>query len=159
MTRLLLLLVPLSAQGAEWLPVAAPKGSDQFYYDASKLVIDNEEIAYWKKVLFRAPQPVKGQMAASALFRERIHCGEHTLKTLSHLYQGTDGSVIEYAENQDATAAPIIPESIGDLFEQALCPQVRKKQEEAKAEPPKPAPPAPAPAPADETKKKPIILP
>lgn len=160
----IILLLPLAALGAEWLPIESPPGSDQFYYDASKLVIDGEEIAYWKKVVFRAVQPVKGRMAASALFRERIHCGEHTLKTLSHLYQGVDGSVIDYVESKDALAAPIIPESVGDLFEQTLCPQVRQKQEEAKikaeqetakAEPPKPAPAAPA----DEPKKKPIILP
>ncbi len=168
---LFLLLLPHAAEGAEWLPVAAPPGSDQFFYDASKLVIDHEEIAYWKKVVFRATQPFKGQMAASALFRERIHCGEHTLKPLSHLYQGLDGAVIEYVENQDAPAAPIIPESIGDLFEQTLCPQARRKQEEtpvkpeaekeaAKAEPLKPATAAaPVPVPAGETKRKPIILP
>lgn len=163
----LFLLLPALSQGAEWLPLPSPPGSDQFYYDASKLVIDGEEIAYWKKVVFRAIQPVKGQKAASALFRERIHCGEHTLKTLSHLYQGMDGSVIDYVENKDALAAPIIPESIGDLFEQALCPRVRQKQEEAKAKPepatakaeaPQPAP-APAPLQAEDGKKKPIILP
>jgi len=161
----LLLLLPLSAWSADWLPVAAPAGSDQFYYDASKLVIDGEEIAYWKKVVFRAAPPIKGQRAASALFRERIHCGEHTLKALSHLYQGADGAVIEYVENKDALPAPIIPESVGDLFEQTLCPQVRQRQEEAKAKPEpetakaEPPKPAPVPLPAEESKKKPIILP
>lgn len=128
----LLLLAPLAAHGAEWLPIASPKGSDQFFYDASKLVIENEEVTYWKKVVFQTPQPVKGQLAASGLFRERIHCGDHTLKPLSYVYQGTDGSSIEYVENKDPTAAPIIPESVGDLFEQALCKLVRQKQEEAR---------------------------
>lgn len=159
----LLLLVPLAAQGAEWLPVAAPRGSDQFFYDASKLVIDNEEVTYWKKVVFTAPQPVKGQMAASGLFRERIHCGDHTLKPLSHLYQGADGGVVEYAENKDATAAPIIPESVGDLFEQALCKLVRQKQEEtrikAEKEAAKAAPEPPKPTPAAEEKKDGPIMP
>lgn len=142
----LLLLTPFAAHGAEWLPLASPKGSDQFFYDASKLVIEGEGIAYWKKVVFKVPQPVNGKMAASALFRERIHCGDHTLQPLSHLYQEADGGVIEYEENKDAIAAPIIPDSIGDLFEQALCKLVRQKQEEnqAKTETGKDAAKAPA---------------
>lgn len=128
----LALLAPLAAAGAEWLAVPAPRSADLYYYDASKLVIEGDEATYWKKVLFKTPQPVKGLAAASGLFREQIHCRDHTLKPLSYLLQAADGAVIEYTETKDAIAAPIIPESIGDLFEQTLCPLVRQKQEEAK---------------------------
>jgi len=127
----LFLLAPLAAAGAEWLAVPAPRSTDLYYYDASKLVIEGDEATYWKKVLFKTPQPVKGLAAVSGLFREQIHCRDHTLKPLSYLLQAADGAVIEYTETKDASAAPIIPESIGDLFEQTLCPLVRQKQEEA----------------------------
>jgi hypothetical protein len=122
----------LAAWSADWTMVPAPRAADLYYYDASKLVFDNEEVTYWKKVLFATPQPFKGQQAASALYREKLHCGQHTVKTLSYLLQGRDGSTLEYTENHDAGATPVIPDSVGDLFEQNLCALVEKHQQEAR---------------------------
>jgi len=64
------------------------------------------------------------------LYRERIHCAEHTLKLISYLLYTPTGELFEYAPTKEGDLAPIIPDSLGDVFEKALCPLVRQKQEE-----------------------------
>lgn len=124
-----LLWIALPAQAANWVKMQEA-GGDQLFYDNTKLHISGDEITYWKKVVFNTAQPVKGQLAASGLFRERIHCAEHTLKLISYLFYNADGGMIDYVPEHDAEAAPIIPDAIGDLFEKKLCPLVWQKQEE-----------------------------
>lgn len=126
---LLLLGYAMAADAAEWTLVYAGPEGNQYYYDASKLAVAGNEITYWKKVLFKSPQSYKGMQAVSALYRERIHCTEHTIKPLSHIIHASAGAMIEQVSSE-GEATPIIPESIGDLFEAALCPQVRNKRDE-----------------------------
>ncbi|BCB28463.1 hypothetical protein SKTS_33490 [Sulfurimicrobium lacus] len=163
---ILLLTLPLPAAAAEWVRVHTSGEGDQYYYDRSKLFINGDEITYWKKAVFKAPQPVKNQFAASGLFRERIHCAEHTLKLISYLLYAADGSTIEYVAANEGDAAPIIPDTLGDIFEKTTCELVRLKHEEQrrkapeetqktepkKAEPQKQgiAPPLPGPTPGVE---------
>ena len=118
------------ASAAEWTVVHAGEGN-QYFYDASKLTVNANEITYWKKVLFKTPQLYKDQQAVSALYRERINCAEHTVKPLSHIVRGANGMVIEQVTGEGDTTA-IIPETIGDLFEAALCPQVKSKPADSK---------------------------
>jgi len=126
----ILLMTAVPAMAAEWVQVRTPGDNDLYYYDRSKLFVSGEEITYWKKVVFRTPQPVNGQYAASGLYRERIHCTEHTLKLISHLLYTADGRSIEYIANHEGEAAPIIPDTLGDVFEQTACPLVRQRQDE-----------------------------
>ena len=126
---LLALASPVGA--AEWERLSAGDG-DQYFYDRSKLFISGEEITYWKKVLFKHPQPVKDRFAASGLYRERIHCSEHTLQLISYLLYASDGSVIDYVASQEGNAAPIIPDTLGDMFEKTACQLVRQRREEQK---------------------------
>lgn len=139
--RPLLFLVLLGhftlVNAAEWTLVYAGPEGNQYFYDASKLAISSNEITYWKKVLFKTPQTYKSMQAVSALYRERIHCSEHTVKALSHIVHGAAGAVIEQVASE-GEATPIIPESIGDLFEAALCPQVRSKRDEPPRKPVEP---------------------
>jgi len=145
---LLLLLVCGTVGAADWVVVhTAPEG-DQYFYDASKLAISGNEITYWKKVTFKSPYSYKGQQVASALHRERIHCGEHTVRPLTHIVHAVSGAVVEHLA-ADSEAEAIIPETVGDVFEQTLCTLVQLKRDE---EAPKPAaekekiePPAPPP--------------
>lgn len=133
---ILLLTLALPASAAEWVRVHTSGEGDQYYYDRSKLFINGDEITYWKKVLFKAAQPVKTQFAASGLFRERIHCAEHTLKLISYLLYAADGSTIEYVAANEGDAAPIIPDTLGDIFEKTACDLVRQKREEQRRKPP-----------------------
>jgi hypothetical protein len=162
----LLLTLALPAAAAEWVRVHTSGEGDQYFYDRSKLFISGDEITYWKKAVFKAAQPVKNQFAASGLFRERIHCAEHTLKLVSYLLYAADGSTIEYVAANEGDAAPIIPDTLGDIFEKTTCVLVRlkhaeqrrkapeepQKAEPRKAEPQKQeiAPPLPAPTPGVE---------
>lgn len=124
--------VPCGAKAAEWVKIHSLAERDQFFYDKTKLVIHGDEITYWKKVIFPTPQPFKGKFAASGLYRERIHCAEHTLKLISYLLYAPSGEAIEYISAAEGEAVPIIPDSLGDVFEKALCPLVRQKQEQAR---------------------------
>jgi len=133
MKRLLLILLftsTCSAQAAEWIAVRTDPNSDQYFYDRSKLFMGGDEITYWKKVIFHVPQPAKNQFATSGLYRERINCTEHTLRTISYLLYASDGNVIENIPNHEGEASPVIPDTLGDLFERKVCPILWQKQEE-----------------------------
>lgn len=125
---IILLLLSLPAAAAEWVRVRPLAEGDQYFYDRSKLYINGDEITYWKKVSFKIPAMVKGQAAASGLYRERIHCAEHTLKLISYLLYAPDGNTIEYIASHEGEAAPIIPDTVGDVFEKTVCELVRQKQ-------------------------------
>ena len=127
---LILLLIACSANAADWAAVRTGPEGDQYFYDRSKLFVSGDEITYWKKVTFRVPQPAKNQFAASGLYRERIQCAEHTLKLISYLLYAADGSVIEYVANHEGETSPIIPDTLGDLFEKKVCAIVWQRQEE-----------------------------
>jgi len=134
---LLLVLACLSAapsvtSAAEWVRIHTAADQSLYYYDRSKLFLNDDEITYWKKVAFATPQPFKDKLIASGLYRERIHCAEHTLKLISYLLYTPTGELFEYAPTKEGEAAPIIPDSLGDVYEKALCPLVLKKQEEAR---------------------------
>jgi hypothetical protein len=135
MKRLLLFFIlctSLSAQGAQWIKLPGPSGGDTYYYDRSKLYISGDEITYWKKIVFLSPQDTKKGLAASGLYRERINCAEHTLKMISYLLYNGNGGVIEYVPDHEEPATPIIPDTIGDIFEHSLCALVAQHKAEEK---------------------------
>jgi hypothetical protein len=127
-----LLFTSLAAGAADWSRMRGMPGDDRHYLDRSKLVVSGNEITYWRKIVFQTPQTVQGRAAASGLLRERINCSVHTLKVVSYLYYAADGGVIEYVASQEGDASPIIPDTLGDLLEKRLCPQVWEKQAEAR---------------------------
>lgn len=129
---LALLALPLPAPAADWVAIPSAGTSDQYYYDRGKLTIKEDEISYWKKVVFKSPQNLHGREVASGLLRERIHCAEHTARLTSYLYYSATGETVEYVAREESEPAPIIPDTIGDAFERTLCPLVWHKQEEAR---------------------------
>lgn len=136
------MLLP-AAYCAEWFPLPLGKDADQYYYDRSKLVISGDEITYWKKVLFKIPQKFKGGKAKSALYRERIHCKEHTQRTLNYTLYAENGAVLENIATPDAAAEPVQPETVGDQFEKHMCQLLTAKRgagDTAMEETPKPEP-------------------
>ncbi len=115
-----LALLP-AAQAAEWTRIDIPYTTDEYFFDRSKLVVNGNEVTYWKKVQFMPPRPVKQSQASSTLMRERIDCREHTLRLLSFVYHDAQGAVIEYVADAEQAGAPVIPDTVGDRFEQVLC--------------------------------------
>ena len=128
----LLALIATPAFAADWASLGKTGAVDQYFYDRSKLTIKDDQITYWKKVVFAEPQSINGKEVASGLLRERIDCAEHTAKLISYLYYATTGETVEYIAKDESEAAPIIPDTVGDAFEQKLCPMVWRKQEEAR---------------------------
>lgn len=120
------LALPSVALAAEWERLDIPNTTDEYFFDRSKLVINGNEVSYWKKVQFTPPRPVKKALASATLMRERIDCREHTLRLLSFVYHDAQGAVIEYVADAEKESAPIIPDTVGDRFEQALCAIVRE---------------------------------
>lgn len=120
------------AVAADWVTLGKPGAVDQYFYDRSKLTIKDDQITFWKKVVFATPQAINGKDVASGLLRERIDCAEHTAKLISYLYYATSGETVEYIAKDESEAAPIIPDTVGDAFEQKLCPMVWRKQEEVR---------------------------
>lgn len=147
---LLLLCVALPVSAADWALIHTTPEGDQYSYDRSKLTLSGNEITYWKKAQFKTPHPYRGQMAASVLYRERIHCTEHTVKTLNHLVHAPGGAVIEHVTSETEAIA-IIPESVGDLFERVLCPLIPPRREDEPRAPEK----APEPAKIEPTEPTP----
>jgi len=138
----MLLLFSGAINAAEWVIVHTSPDGDRYSYDASKLTMSGNEITYWKKVTFQSAQPYKGSLAASAMYRERINCAEHTLKPLSHVIHAASSAVIEQVA-AESEAAAIVPETVGDVFEQMLCPILKSRHEEPPSKPqPQPLPPA-----------------
>lgn len=133
-----LLLFSIAANAAEWSRLRGVPGNDQHFYDRSKLVLSGSEITYWRKIVFQTPQTMHAGLAISGLLRERIHCSEHTLKLISYLYYAQDGSVVEYVDNLEKEATPIIPDSLGDLLEKHMCPLVWQKQKDTQQKPAEP---------------------
>jgi hypothetical protein len=124
-----LLLASQCAMASEWVTLP-DTGPDQYFYDKSKLVIKDDDITYWKKVVFKIPQLVKGREVASGILRERINCAEHTAKQMSYLYYSVSGETIDFMAQEDAPASPVIPDTVGDSYDRVLCPLVWRKQEE-----------------------------
>lgn len=128
---LLLLLIVLPVQAADWLDVGAP-GPDRMFYDPAKLHIADNAISYWRRVEFRMPMPTAKALAYSALYRERIDCGARSVATLGYLLYGEDGRVIENVYVPKARAVPIVPDCAAEQFAQTLCPIAQAYEEKLK---------------------------
>lgn len=111
---------PVSGLAAEWVRVPA-SGVDQHFYDQSKINISGDEVTYWRKVVFARPVRVKAGVAKSALYRERMHCRDHTLRALSWQLLGDEGAVIETSTAPETEAGSIVPETVGDRFQSVMC--------------------------------------
>jgi len=112
---------------AQWSRVSV-KDAHEHYYDRAKVTIESELITYWRRVVFRPPQPAKGGLAATAMYRERIDCSLHSHRTLGYLLYTQDGSLLENVYAPEAAPEPIIPETVGDRFESVMCALVARER-------------------------------
>lgn len=106
-----------------WVRIAAP-GADELWYDREKLVFSGNEVTYWRRVNFALPQQFKGFQVRTALYREQINCNEHTLRVHAQVFQAIDGAVVEQVNYSAPETVFIVPDTIGDALEHALCPTV-----------------------------------
>jgi hypothetical protein len=115
-----LALLATGVGAADWVWVSTPD-AHQHYYDRSKILVDGDQVTYWRRVVFRTPQVTRTGAARSAMYRERIDCRAHTGRTLGYLLYGSDGGVIENTYTPDATAEPVVPDTVGDHYEKLMC--------------------------------------
>lgn len=108
------------AAAADWTRVPAA-GADAHFYDRTKVTIRNDEVTYWRKVVFARPARVRSGQARSAVYQESIHCRDHTLRAIAWQLYADDGAMIESATAPESEAAAIAPETIGDRFQAAMC--------------------------------------
>jgi uncharacterized protein YceH (UPF0502 family) len=114
------LALPLGAHAADWVQVDVAD-QQQHAYDRGNLSIEGNEITYWRRVLFRVPQPAAGGTARMAMYRERIDCKAHTFRTLGYLLYAQDGAVLENVYTPDAEPEAIAPATVGERFEALMC--------------------------------------
>lgn len=105
---------------ADWARVEA-SGADQHAYDRSMLAIRGDEITYWRRVTFSKPIRTRTGMAKSAIYQERIHCRDHTVRALAWQVFADEGITLESSNTADADAAAIVPETVGDRFGNVMC--------------------------------------
>jgi len=127
LASLLALCLCVPAQAADWVRVGTPD-QHQHFYDRSKLAIEGEQITYWRRVMFRTPQPAKSGKARIAMYRERIDCEKHTYRTLGYLLYAQEGAILDNVYTPEAAPEPIIPETVGDRFETLMCLIVEQDQ-------------------------------
>ena len=112
--------LPPGAHAPEW--VRGETGDQhQHFYDRTKVAVEEDSVTFWRRVVFRSPQAVRGGQARMAMYRDSIDCSKHTLRSLGYLLYGQDGAVLENVYTPDAQADPIIPETVGDRFEALMC--------------------------------------
>ncbi|MCW5626904.1 MAG: hypothetical protein KIT73_19465 [Burkholderiales bacterium] len=117
---LISLLLAQAAIAADWTRVPST-GTDAHFYDRSKVILGVDDVVYWRKVVFAKPVRVQNGTARTAIYRERIHCRDHTLRALTWQLQSEDGQILETAPASDTEAAPIVPETVGDRFQDVMC--------------------------------------
>jgi polyhydroxyalkanoate synthesis regulator phasin len=122
------LLATAPANAADWVRVAAG-GTDQHFYDRSKLSIRGDEIGYWRKVVFARPVKTRSGLAHLALHQERINCRDHTLRGLAWQLHAEEGAMLDSATQSDAEAVAIVPETIGDRFQAVMCELVAQRRQ------------------------------
>lgn len=105
---------------ADWARVDA-SGADQHAYDRSMIAIRGDEITYWRRVTFSKPVRTRTGMARSAIYQERIHCRDHTVRALAWQVFADEGVTLESSNTADADAAAIVPETVGDRFGNVMC--------------------------------------
>jgi hypothetical protein len=114
------LAASVAANAADWQRVPSV-GNDQHFYDRSKVTIAGDEVTYWRKVVFAKPVRVKAGTAKIALYRERMHCRDHTLRALSWQLLADEGAVIEASTAPEPEPSPVVPETVGDRFQSVMC--------------------------------------
>ncbi len=139
MIALLCLGLTKTAGAAEWIPVADAPGEDRQYFDRRTLLIQDEEITYWRKVSFRPSQKIATTPVSTGLFRERLDCRARTLKTLGYLLYTDSGLRARQESTPHPEPVPLDPGSVGDAVAKALCPMAAEQPDaERRTETPAP---------------------
>ena len=113
--------------GGSWVRIPAA-GPDELAYDEDKVVVSGAEVSYWRRIVFAQPQAFRNHSVRAALYREQIHCEEHTLRVLAHAFQSADGTLIEQASFPSPESSPVVPDTVGDALWRALCPRVAQRR-------------------------------
>ncbi|MEX0959661.1 MAG: surface-adhesin E family protein [Burkholderiales bacterium] len=125
----LVLILAAGQAAADWVDIPVTPGAATVAYDSGKLVIEADQITYWRRVQFRMPLPAGEALAWSALYRESIDCARSTLRTLGYLLYAQDGSVIENVYVPEADTVSIVEDTTAAAFEEKLCAIVAAKKE------------------------------
>lgn len=125
---LLLFVCPDMVAAADWLAMRTTADTHLHSLDKSRLLIDGEEITYWRRVVFTQPQLSRHGQAGSALFYERLDCARHTLQMKNWLLYDQAGKLIDQAAEPDREPSPIVPDSLADSLEQTLCRMIGSKR-------------------------------
>lgn len=108
------------AGAAEWVAMGPMGDGNLHSYDASKLLLEGEEVTYWRKIRFTKPVQAGGGTIVTALFRERVQCKQYTVVALAWFLYDEQNQLRSQSAAADE-ARPLLPDSIGDVFAARLC--------------------------------------
>ncbi|MBB5019455.1 hypothetical protein HNQ59_002757 [Chitinivorax tropicus] len=132
------------AQAAEWQALRL-NDPNLHSIDQSRILIDGTVLTYWRKVVFSSPQVVRQGQAASGLFRERLDCTQHSLLTLNWVLFDRLGQPLDQSTGADKEATTIMPDSLADQLEVAMCRLIGQKRQPVTTSRPDTASPAQSP--------------
>jgi hypothetical protein len=110
-----------AAYATTWVTLKNSDKTVQHAYDRDRLRIDAQVVVFWRRILFLKPQPSPYGEVYKGVYQERIDCQNQTLQTLFiGLYQ-KDHRILLEKVTPDSLPGMILPESIGELFQSAMC--------------------------------------
>ncbi len=119
---LFIIFLPLQLNATTWVILRTRQGDAQHAYDKDRLRADGANIIFWRRIRFKSPQPSGFGEVSRAIYQERIDCQNQTLQTLFvGLYDEEHRALLERAMPENTPSTVILPESIGELFQNSIC--------------------------------------
>jgi len=118
----LVYVLPSVSMATTWVMLRGPDKEVQHAYDRDRLRIDGQNVTFWRRIKFRKPQSSEFGEVSRAIYQERIDCQNQMLQTLFvGLYDERRHPLLERGMSEVNQSTVILPESIGELFQTAVC--------------------------------------
>ena len=118
----MLLVCIMPVQATTWVFLRSTDKNSRHAYDRDRLRIEGTSVIFWRQVKFSKPQPSEFGEVSRAIYHERLECQSQMLQTFFvGLYNSDHQKLMEQRMPEPVASTLILPESIGELFQTALC--------------------------------------
>jgi hypothetical protein len=119
---MMLLVCVMPVQATTWVFLRGVDKSSRHAYDRDRLRIEGTAVIFWRQVKFSKPQSSEFGEVSRAIYHERLECQSQMLQTFFvGLYNSDHQKLMEQRMPEPVASTLILPESIGELFQTALC--------------------------------------
>ena len=117
-------VLPASLHAAQWHMIRIPGLADEYAYDLDSVYIFGDEITYWLRI--RSAEGSAGP--ANSLIRQRAHCSEHLLTTLTRIDLDGNGRRLGVATPSHSEPGPEAGESTASHVIRNICRLIGRKR-------------------------------